>query len=761
MENQAADMRSQMQSSPDDIDITSLWSVLKRNAIKILTTSAILGLGTFGVLSVLPAKYSSEAQIQISSRSTDDPLKRPLAGGPQADTTRVDREAVASQVIALKSRDLATLLIKDLKLEERSEFNTHLPGRGMASGLLRTIGLSGPRSGETPEETTLGNYYKALQVAQVRDTRVINIEFSSTDNKLAADVANRLTDIFRDSLRSRVVVETEDASKYLRPQIEKLTGEVSLAEAEVERFRSKANLFRGGGASGTGTNLNEQQLTDLTTELTKARAARSEAEARARSARELMQRGIVDSITEVQKSPVIQGLIAQRTRAEREKAEAETTLLSGHPRMKQLNANVADLRRQVNREAQLIVEGLDKEAKTLAIREELAQKNLDSVKSVVGNKAGDMAQLAQLEGIAKAKRNELEQLQSQLLQAESKKDPRSVALEASVISKALVSNVPSSPKRMQHSLLAAVAGLILGFAGVILKELFSSARRQEPVRATANVVQVTGPAARAAAPPAAAPVSANRLSSALRTAPAATTAVAAAAPVAAAPVAPALSSAKPLTASASADAIASRLIANAGQQGGYRTVLTGSAAQVLAHEEAVDLASAIAANGKQVVLVDWCADGHGLAQELGLEPVPGLMDLLGGGASFEDVIRRLPDGDVHVVPCGAARVSGLAGESDRINLILDALDEAYDHIVVAGDNGAIRELFLAIQGRFDAAIVVTDPSHTVAANEFAEGIFLGFQVTDIDVLKLDRGGSPSQPRPKMQLARGDGSEARA
>ena len=110
--------------------------------------------------------------------------------------------------------------------------------------------------------------------------------------------------------------------------------EVAEADAEVERFRSQANLFRGGGATSTG--LNEQQLTDLTTEVSKARGARGEAEARARAARGLMQRGSVEAIPEVQRSPVIQGLIAQKTRAEREKAEAETTLLAGHPRMKQL-----------------------------------------------------------------------------------------------------------------------------------------------------------------------------------------------------------------------------------------------------------------------------------------------------------------------------------------------------------------------------------------------------------------------------------------
>lgn len=760
-------MRSQMQSSPDDIDITSLWSVLKRNGSKILLVSAILGLGTFGVLSLLPTKYSSEAQLQISGQGANDPFRDPRLGNNSsaADTaSRVDKEAIASQVVALKSRDLAKKLIDELKLQDSREFNKHLGSQGIGGTLLSLVGLAGPRSGETPEETTLANYYKALQIAQVRDTRVINIEFSSSNNDLAATAANRLAELYQEWLRTRVVTETEDASKWLKPQIEKLAKEVAQAEADVERFRSKANLFRGSSASGAGSNLNEQQLSDLTTEMTKARAARSEAEARSRSARELMQRGLADAITEVQKSPVIQGLIAQRTRAERDKAEAETTLLSGHPRMKQLNANVTDLRRQVNKEAQLIVEGLEKEAKALALREELAQKNLDSVKSVVGNKAGEMAELAALEGLAKAKRSELESLQLKEQAARTRGgDVRSVPLEAQIISKAVVSNVPSSPKRMQHSLLAAVAGLILGFASVILKELFSSARRNAPGEAAASIQPAPSAASRVATAVApAAPASRSPVATAVRSAP---VVAAAAAPLSRAvevPAAPAQLAQKSSPPSiGSADAIARRLIANAGAQGGYRTVITGSASQVLGREEAVDLASALVAEGKQVALVDWCVDGHGLSADLGIEPAPGLMDLLGGGASFEDVIRRLPEGDVHVVPCGAARVAGLAGESDRINLVLDALDEAYDHIVVTGDNASVRELFLAIQGRFDAAVVVSDSGHIAPANEFGEGVFLGFQVTDIDVIKLDRDAGPALQRPKMQLARTEVGEARA
>ncbi len=38
-------------------------------------------------------------------------------------------------------------------------------------------------------------------------------------------------------------------------------------------------------------------------------------------------------------------------------------------------------------------------------------------------------------------------------------------------------------------------------------------------------------------------------------------------------------------------------------------------------------------------------------------------------------------------------------DPDQMNLILDALDEAYDHIVVVGRHDEARKLFEAIEGR--------------------------------------------------------------
>jgi len=708
-------------AATDDIDVASLWSVLKRSVPKVLLLAGLVGALTYGGLMLVPSKYKSEAQLRIGAPGSADP-RDPKGPGTAPDNVavRVDKEAIASQVVALRSRDLASKLAVELKLNQRPEFNTALGGQGFLAGTLRLIGLAGPRPGETEEERVINAYYNALQVYQVKDTRVIAVDFLSTDGELAARAANRLIELYQEWLRSQGVSVSQESSDWIRPQIEKLAREVGEADAAVEDFRKKADLFRTDAVRGTG--LNEQQLSDLTTEVTRARTSRSEADARARSARELLTRGMADAIADVQKSPVIQGLIAQRVRAEREKAEAETSLLPGHPRMKQLNATVADIRRQVNREAAVIVEGLEKEAKVIALREELAVKALDDMKTRVGAKSVDVARLANLEGVAKAKRKQLEELQAAFESSVIRKDAKSQPLEAQVIQSARPSSVPHSPKKPQLAALASAATLILGLVLVVTRELAGGNRRRRKPGAVPVVAAVEPPTLEAASTAVAAepviPQSAPSL------------------PATLAQPAPGL-----LTLASTA-AIARRLLANADAQGGYRSVIAGEAEGIDAGEQATEVAALIAEHGKQVVLVDWSFDGRGMSEALGLAANPGILDLIEGRASFDDVIRRLPNDDVHVVPCGSARTAGPGKlDADRINLVLDALDEAYDHIIVTGPHGSIVELFLAIQGRFDAGVLVCDSRRDGRAP--AAGTFLGYQVADIDVMRLDRAGIES------------------
>ncbi|MEL6375398.1 MAG: Wzz/FepE/Etk N-terminal domain-containing protein, partial [Pseudomonadota bacterium] len=307
-------MRGHVHSSPDDIDITSLFSALKRNIVRLLVLSLLAGLLTFGILSAMAPKYKSTAKLLFGGESVTDPFRDPKLqpNAPDAITVKVDKEAVASQVSLIKSRDLAVKLIDKLKLKGRASFNTQLPSTTALGGVLRMVGLSGPRPGETVEDVVLSNYYNALRVYQAKNTRVIIIEFSASDPQLAARAANTLADLYLMGRARQGVRQSAGASQWLGKQIANLTVEVRRADADVQAFRARYDLLAGTATTANGrpaATLNDEQLTELNRELTKARALKSEADARARAIRELMLRGSADASPDVLRSPLIQRLL--------------------------------------------------------------------------------------------------------------------------------------------------------------------------------------------------------------------------------------------------------------------------------------------------------------------------------------------------------------------------------------------------------------------------------------------------------------------
>lgn len=189
-------------------------------------------------------------------------------------------------------------------------------------------------------------------------------------------------------------------------------------------------------------------------------------------------------------------------------------------------------------------------------------------------------------------------------------------------------------------------------------------------------------------------------------------------------------------------AIAARILSKAAGPTGYRTLVTGEEDDIDPAAETLALGKALVRAGKSVIVIDWSTEGSGLAREAGLASEPGIAELLDGKARFEDIVRSVPGTDVHVIAAGPALGSAAKGhDADRINLVLDALDEAYDHIVVTGPLAEARALFETIEGRFDAGLLVGSGLHPDSVGN-ADGHFLGFEVSDIEVMRLGRGAKP-------------------
>jgi hypothetical protein len=172
--------------------------------------------------------------------------------------------------------------------------------------------------------------------------------------------------------------------------------------------------------------------------------------------------------------------------------------------------------------------------------------------------------------------------------------------------------------------------------------------------------------------------------------------------------------------------IARYLVDKAERRSGFRTMVAPETKDGTVGKTPVELARQIARLKRQVILVDWALDGSSAGRTQA-----GLADVLTGKATFEDAIMPLAGSGAHMIAAG----SGLEGtvDRDRVNMLLDALDEAYDHIIIAGEFGPLRELFTTIEGCIDAAVSLATPHAPRMA-----GNFLGFHVADLDVIRFEQ-----------------------
>ncbi len=121
------------------------------------------------MMTMLP-KYSSQAVLQVVSTDPNT-----------MSTEKYDPAAVATHVTALKSTDLMARMSKEFRLAENPEFNNALPAPDLFTRVLRLVGLDKPKASQSDEDRVLQAYFGALKVGQGRETRAINLEFTSSD----------------------------------------------------------------------------------------------------------------------------------------------------------------------------------------------------------------------------------------------------------------------------------------------------------------------------------------------------------------------------------------------------------------------------------------------------------------------------------------------------------------------------------------------------------------------------------------------------
>ena len=456
------------QAAPGEIEMRGIGAALMRRKWSILLPTLVATAAAVAYVNYAAPKYSGEARMLLESRASY--LNRADRAERDQPANSFDSEGVQSQVQVVMSNDLAREAIKRLKLVGNAEFDPQASGTGIVSRIMAMLGMAKDLTDRSVEDRVLQAYYEKLVVYPVGKSRVVGVEFSSQNPVLAAQAANTIADLYLETITSAKKDLARSAGTWLSSNIDDLRSRVQAAEAKVEEFRSRNGLF----TAGRDTTLPQQQLAEASTQLTQARTQQADAQAKAKALREMIRAGRVFEITEVANNELVRRLIEQRATMRGQLALESRTLMDGHPRIKELNAQINDVESQIRSAAERSVRGIENDARVAGARVDQLQGSLDEQKRRSGEVLENEVQLRALEREAKTLREQLESYLAKYREAIARDTDNAEPADARIISRAVVPSKPSFPKKLPIIILAFLGALILSAAIAIVRELMAT-----------------------------------------------------------------------------------------------------------------------------------------------------------------------------------------------------------------------------------------------------------------------------------------------
>ncbi|RUU32946.1 chain-length determining protein [Mesorhizobium sp. M6A.T.Ce.TU.002.03.1.1] len=662
-------MSVQSAAADVDVDLRQLFASLARNWLRILVVALVVTGLALALAWLATPHYMAETRLLIETR--ESVYTRP-DGTNNDDRPILDEEGVTSQVEVISSTDILKQVAQKLNLSRLPEFD-EAADMPVLSRLLVIAGLKSDPNEIPPEERVLKTMREKLNVYRVEKSRVIVIEFSSENPRLAAEIPNAIADAYISVQGNAKTESNSAATDWLAPEIADLSKRVKDAEGKVASYRAQSDLLMGGNNSVLAT----QQLSELSSELSRVRANRASAEATADGVRRALQNGgSLDAVPEVLSSELIQRLRERQVELKTNIADLSTSLLDNHPRIRALRSQLADLDRQIRNEAEKIMRGLMTQAQTAQARENQLVADVNTLKAASARAGDQQVELDALQREATAQRQLLESYLTRYREASSRKDSNYLPVDARVFSRAVAPSEPYFPKILPIAGAAFVGSLLLMAIVTLLQELFSG-RAMRPAAGARfeRIEQVAMPVARQE--PADIEESdieevEDRAAEA-EAEPEAVAAVQATAPATGEDVEPA----RPTLGEVDIDKAVEKLISS----GAARAIFVSPEGDEAA-ASAVLVAREVSDAGLRVLLLDLTASGAASRPMLDSGLFPGITNLLASEAQFSDVIHPDLYSDCHVIPVGTADPVRAMRAADRLPIIMQSLTTAYDLVVV-------------------------------------------------------------------------------
>ncbi len=415
--------------------ITAVLQMLRRRMLPMAAVGLAAGAAAFSYIMLQTPLYSATALLIINPRQERVLDNESVIGQLPRDATTID-----SEIELLRSPALMGELAEALGMISRSNASS---GQAVSDGLG-------------------GN----IQVRRRGPTYVIEISATSPEPERAQLIANTYADVYIASQVNQRIDTAARANSWLSRRLAELREDVQTKESAAETFRVESGLM-----AAQGSTLQEQQITNVQTQVLQAQAELAEREARYRQLQEFRASGApLETMGNAINSDTIRGLRDRESEIARRQSDLESRYTDTHPAVQAVRAERRDIQEQIEREIQRISVNLGNEVAVARARLQTLQGSLREAAGDLSNNSSASVRLRELEREAAASR-EVYESYLQRYQEIADQDQLNTS-DARLMAYASLPGAPSSPQLRVAIAIALALGLFLGFGVGILLELF-------------------------------------------------------------------------------------------------------------------------------------------------------------------------------------------------------------------------------------------------------------------------------------------------
>jgi polysaccharide biosynthesis transport protein len=612
-----------------------------------------------GTISLLRQTFLYTATSQILL----EPQRAKLPGSEFITDVSIDLAMIESQTAIIRSSEFLRRVVEKERLVSEPEFGSSAPSSpslvanaGAANGSDQTGSTLRAREEPAVAPNVLASTEALKGAVTVSAGQgqgyVLAITVTSADPARAARLANAIANMYLvDKLDTRFEA-AQRASTWLSDRLAELRNQLRESEQAVADFRAQHGIYSRGNVT-----LNQQQLSELSVKLVEARADAAQKKARVDLLVSIEEKGgNLQNLPDISNAGALPILRQQAATLSQQEADLLARYGAPHPQVINIRAQQRDLDRAIATEVRRLAASIKNEYELAQSRVASFEQSLQQATGQVNVDDTTAIRLRELERAVTVNKSLFEDFlqRAKITQEQSTFEAR----EARIITRALPPGSPSYPNKTKYISAFAIIGLLVGVGGALAKEMlnagFTTPKQVEEVLGLPLLASVSQMEARDL------------------------TVEGKIVPIALYPIV------KPLSRfSESMRALRGGIQMTDVDHPPRVIQVTSTVPDEGKTTVALSLAASAANSGHRVLFIDADLRHPSATRFLGLQKEPGLVDLLLGQVTQNEVIRFQANAGYWALSAGdkTQNPPDLLG-SDRMKSIVGACREAFDLIIL-------------------------------------------------------------------------------